>query len=142
MVALLENCTLEVLQLGCQIWPWDEVEVEYVELQPIFHEALEKMISVNTSIKHLSFATLARKDRHWYEVGACDAGIPTVILPVNELLSILQHSSSLQHLDISGCDLKDAVVRAAVSSFIRSNSSLTHLHMACHCFNLGEEDEE
>ena len=140
MVALMENTALEVLRLGFQMQPSDEAEVKVVELRPILCEALENVIAINTTLKHLSFAVIRKTDKISYaEVGLCKSiDSPITLLPIHILLPILQHSCSLKELDISGCNLQEPVTRMAVVSFLENNQSISHLHLF---FSLVLEDD-
>ena len=127
----MENTALEVLRLGFQMQPSDEAEVKVVELRPILCEALENVIAINTTLKHLSFAVIRKTDKISYaEVGLCKSiDSPITLLPIHILLPILQHSCSLKELDISGCNLHEPVTRMAVVSFLENNQSISHLHL-------------
>ena len=111
--------------------PSDEADVKVVELQQILCEALENVIAINTTLKHLSFAVIRKTDKISYAaVGLCKSiDSPITLLPIHKLLPILQRSCSLKELDISGCNLREPVTRMAFVSFLESNRSVSHLHL-------------
>ena len=83
----MENTALEVLRLGFQMQPSDEAEVKVVELRPILCEALENVIAINATLKHLSFAVIRKTDKMSYaEVGLCKSiDSPITLLPIHIL---------------------------------------------------------